>query len=89
MKQTLSQRLRTELPYAIYKLEDGSELMVNRNYHKILLRTGNVVEQHSRPVQLTPAMHGTHFYDDGNPPWECKKSRKACEAKLREWQAFG
>jgi hypothetical protein len=92
-KPTKNEVMRRELPYGIWRENDGSEVLFNRGYNPIWRRRPDGSVRRVRdPIGPNGKMwihwvSQDHFFNDACTPWHDAKSRKRCEAILREWLA--
>lgn len=81
---------RAKYPYCVKTLEDGSEVMFNRDYYVIMGRTtdGKLCPPVIR-AKMEPDMADlptTYLYDDKTPPHRNSATRKRCEDLLKKWR---
>jgi hypothetical protein len=83
--------LRLYLPYGMWTLEDGTEVLYTRDYKPIWWRSidGKVSTREPEWVQGIVPNKSTSFFNDSNPPWKNAKSRELCEEVLLNWKVAG
>ena len=69
--------LRTRLPYALKRYENGAGELVNRMYG-VIARKGPEPEGNFR--------FETFYYNDSNPPWKNRETYLRCKAVLNRWR---
>jgi hypothetical protein len=76
-------RNRADLPYGCWTCADGRQVLFNRDYLPIVERAA--------PGQASSAADVFEwvpwFYNDSNPPWNDRTTKKNCQAILAEWSA--
>lgn len=75
-KQTSEHLMREELPYGMYRYENGSKQLFNRRYEPIRQKGP---EPEGEPVDQV------FYFADHNPPWRNLKTKAYCESVLRRW----
>lgn len=82
-------RLRANLPYGLWRLENGREILFNRAYQPIWERAP---EAPPKPADRNEWVQGAScaqvifFYDDACVPYRDSNTRKSCEEVLRQFQ---
>jgi hypothetical protein len=80
-------RQRRELPYGVWALADGGQVLFNRNYCPIWQRSpdaGATAVQHWRWIDW---VQQNYFFDDGNAPSHDGATKKTCARILADFIA--
>ncbi len=78
--------MRLALPYGLWKLADGSEVLFNRDYCPIWQRSAGGVVSGIAPDLDIRYQSSEHFYDDRSAPYYNNKvTLKKCLAVLKDW----
>jgi hypothetical protein len=82
----LSSLQRRELPYGVWTLADGGQVLFDRDYFPIWQRSAGAA------VRVTAWrwihwVEQNHFFDDDNPPWDDDATKKTCARVLADFVA--
>jgi hypothetical protein len=79
---------RARLPYGCWTCADGRQVLFNRGYLPILERAGPGHPAVTADLfEWVPFVKQEWFFNDGNPPWNDRGTKKRCESILAECEA--
>jgi hypothetical protein len=83
-------RIRSAMPYGCWTAADGRQVLFNRDYIPILERSapGQPADP-ADALEWVPWVEQIWFFNDANPPWIDRATKKRCEAILAEWSNPG
>jgi hypothetical protein len=73
------------LPYGMWTLADGTEVLFDRYYAAMWQRSPDNVVTKADMNLWYPWVKQDHFYNDGNSPTFDRKTRNRLKALLQEW----
>lgn len=78
--------MRLALPYGLWKCDDGSEVLFNRDYCPIWQRSSEGIVSRIAPDLNIRYQSSEHFYDDRTAPYSDNKlTLNKCQSVLKEW----
>jgi hypothetical protein len=84
-KKPVRNPMRLYLPYGKWVMEDGSEVLFNREYKPMWKRTKSGEVSACDPNWSIHKNADSWFFDDSNTPWREKKTFEICMDVLRGW----
>ena len=83
--KTKRKPMRLYLPYGKWSCADGSEVLFNRDYKPMWVKSKVGVVTGIESNTWIKFEKQIYYYEEHNPPWNDKKTFTVCTAVLKEW----
>jgi hypothetical protein len=79
--------MRSRLPYGQWTCPDGREVLFNRDYRAVWQRRPSQAAEPADVEEWVNFEDEEWFFDDGNSPWQSRRTAERCEEILRDFGA--